>query len=169
MIEREAKTYKEIYDTVQEIKDSVRVDYLDIQRLAVDVFGLCVNLGIKAFGQELDKDIDVIIVRDDDTDRLRIIVNVNNEPSMDKARYLLAKGLGAIALGLVGNYLAFKRIDESYNPLPISSDIFATALLMDEDKVKNCIYEGRSSVEELSEAFQVPLFCAAKRLMYLDK
>ena len=169
-MEKYTRTYKEISGVIKEIKDSVRVEYLDNQSLVLDVFALCANLGIKAFGKEFDDDeIEAVVVRDDDTDGLRIIVNANNKPSREQGRYLLAKGLGAIALDFVGDYVAFKKVDEGYNPISKSSDIFATALLMDEYRVKNYIHEGHGSVEELSEIFQVPLSCAAKRLMYLDK
>jgi hypothetical protein len=169
-MEKYTRTYKEISGVIKEIKNSVRMEYIDNQSLVLDVFWLCANLGIKALGREFDDDeIEVVVVRDDDTDGLRIIVNTNNKPSKEQARYLLAKGLGAIVLDFVGDCVAFKKVGEGHNPISKSSDIFATALLMDEDKVKNYIHEGRGSVEELSEIFQVPLSCAVKRLMYLDK
>ena len=82
----------------------------------------------------------------------------------------MAKGLGAGLLGYADDQIiGFKKIDNWYNPASINSDIFATALLMDKDRVLNYLLESRGSVRELSHQFEVPLACVAKRMIYLDK
>ena len=168
-MEKQIKTYKEILGAVKILKDSVKIKYLDKQctGLAPDIFKICEDLDIKVYYGELGDGFEVAVWRDEETGTLKISIDEN---CIDKGRYLAAKALGAGLLGFADDgVIGFKKMDDRYNPASISSDIFATALLMDEDRVRDYLLEGQGSVERLSKLFEVPLSCAAKRLVYLDK
>lgn len=166
-MEEQAKTYKEILGVVKLVKESVKIKYLDTQCLAPNIIKLCNDLNIKVYSSELSDGFEVAVWRDEENGTLKISIDEN---CIDKGRYLAAKALGAGLLGFADDgIIGFKKMDDRYNPASISSDIFATALLMDEDRVKDYLYEGQGNVERLSRLFEVPLSCAAKRLVFLDK
>lgn len=166
-MEEQAKTYKEILSVVELIKEKVKIEYLDTQCLVPDIIKICKDLNIKVYSGELDDDFEVAVWKDEETRALKIVID---KDCLDKGRYLVAKGLGAGLLGYAdNNIIGFKKIDKIYNPASISSDIFATALLMDEDRIVNYLYESRGSIRELSIFFKVPIVCASKRMIYFDK
>lgn len=166
-MEEQAKTYKEILSVVELIKEKVKIEYLDTQKLVPDIIKMCKDLNINVYSGELDDDFEVAVWKDEETGVLKICIDKDH---LDKGRYLVAKGLGAGLLGYADDQIiGFKKIDNWYNPASINSDIFATALLMDKDRVLNYLLESRGSVRELSHQFEVPLVCVAKRMIYLDK
>lgn len=166
-MEEQAKNYKEILGVVKLVKESVKIKYLDTQCLAPNIIKLCNDLNIKVYSSELSDGFEVAVWRDEENGTLKISIDEN---CMDKSRYLAAKALGAGLLGFADDgIIGFKKMDDRYNPASISSDIFATALLMDEDRVRDYLLEGQGSVERLSKLFEVPLSCVAKRLVFLDK
>ena len=166
-MEEQAKTYKEILGVVKLVKESVKIKYLDTQRLTPDIIKMCKDLNINVYSSELGDGYEVVVWRDENTGNLKIKIDEN---CIDKGRYLAAKALGAGLLGFADDrIIGFKKMDDRYNPASISSDMFATALLMDEDRVRDYLLEGQGSVERLSRLFEVPLSCVAKRLVYFDK
>lgn len=166
-MEEQAKSYKEILGVVELVKEKVKIKYLDTQNLVPDIIKICKDLNIKVYSGKLDDGYEVAIWKDEESGILKITIDKN---CLDKGRYLVAKGLGAGLLGYAdNNIIGFKKIDNWYNPASISSDIFATALLMDKDRILNYLYESRGSIRELSHQFKVPLVCASKRMIYLDQ